>query len=133
MLLPSSTIHYTFNQTVATSILGKPCASAANPVSGVTIGGVALNPTASYRITTNNFLADGGDDFQSLKAGTDRTTLSDFDIDSLVRYLAPSLQPGAPRSGRRRWIASTSPRREHRTVRRRPCAAAARSGTIGGV
>ena len=57
------------------------------------------DPAASYRITTNNFLADGGDDFQSLKAGTDRTTLSDFDIDSLVRYLAPTLQPGAPPIG----------------------------------
>ena len=99
VLLPSSTIHYTFNQAVATSILGTPCASAANPVSGVTIGGVALNPTASYRITTNNFLADGGDDFQSLRLGTDRTTLSDFDIDSLVRYLAPSLQPGGSAIG----------------------------------
>jgi hypothetical protein len=31
-----------------------------------------------------------------LKLGTDRTTLSDFDIDSLVRYTAPSLEPGAP-------------------------------------
>ena len=119
---------------MATSILGKPCAGAANPVSGVTIGGVALNPAASYRITTNNFLADGGDDFQSLKAGTDRTTLSDFDIDSLVRYMAPSLH-----RARRRWRPPAldriehAPRREHRTVRRRPCAAAARSGTIGGV
>ena len=94
-LLPSSSIHYTFSKAAAASILGKPCAGAANPVSGVTIGGAALNPTATYRITTNNFLADGGDDFQSLKAGTDRTTLSDFDIDSLVRYLQPSLT-GAP-------------------------------------
>jgi 5'-nucleotidase len=64
---------------------------APNPVTDVTIGGAALNPTATYRITRNNFLADGGDDFLSLKAGTGRTTLSDFDIDSLVRYLAPTL------------------------------------------
>jgi 2',3'-cyclic-nucleotide 2'-phosphodiesterase (5'-nucleotidase family) len=69
----------------------KPCAGAPNPVTDVTIGGAALNPTATYRITRNNFLADGGDDFLSLKAGTGRTTLSDFDIDSLVRYLAPTL------------------------------------------
>ena len=53
-----------FSKSVAASILGKPCAGAANPVSGVTIGGAALNPAATYRITTNNFLADGGDDFQ---------------------------------------------------------------------
>jgi 5'-nucleotidase len=95
VLLPSSSIHYTFSKAAAASILGKPCAGAANPVSGVTIGGTALDPAATYRITTNNFLADGGDDFPSLKAGTGRTTLSDFDIDSLVRYLQPSLT-GAP-------------------------------------
>ncbi len=95
VLLPSSSIHYTFSKATAASILGKPCAGAANPVSGVTIGGAALDPAATYRITTNNFLADGGDDFPSLKAGTGRTTLSDFDIDSLVRYLEPSLT-GAP-------------------------------------
>jgi 5'-nucleotidase len=95
VLLPSSSIHYSFSKSVAASILGKPCAGAANPVSGVTIGGAALNPAATYRITTNNFLADGGDDFQSLKAGTNRTTLPDFDIDSLVRYIKPSLTGAA--------------------------------------
>ena len=99
VLLPSSTIHYTWDQSVAASILGQPCAGAANPVTGVTIGGAALDAAATYRITTNNFLADGGDDFQSLKAGTGRTTLSDFDIDSLVRYMAPSLAAGAPAIG----------------------------------
>jgi 5'-nucleotidase len=92
VLLPSGTIHYTYDKSVAASLLGKkPCAGLPNPVSGVTIGGAALNPTATYRITTNNFLADGGDDFPSLKAGTNRTTLPDFDIDSLVRYMKPSL------------------------------------------
>ena len=99
LLLPSSTLHYTYDQSIAASILGKPCEGAANPVSGVTFNGTALDPAASYRITTNNFLADGGDDFLSLKAGTDRTTLSDFDIDSLVRYLAttsPSNPIGPP-------------------------------------
>jgi 5'-nucleotidase len=96
VLLPSSTINYTYDLSIAASILGQPCASAANPVTGVTIGGAALDPAATYRITTNNFLADGGDDFQSLRQGTNRTSLSDFDIDSLVRYMAPSLPAGAP-------------------------------------
>jgi 5'-nucleotidase len=97
VLLPSSTIHYTWDQSVAASILGQPCAGAANPISGLTINGAAVDPAAPYRITTNNFLADGGDDFQSLRAGTNRTTLPEgqFDIDSLVRYMAPSLT-GAP-------------------------------------
>ena len=68
-------------------------------MTGVTINGIALDPAGSYRITTNNFLADGGDDFATLTQGTNRTTLSDFDIDSLVRYLAtttPSARRGPP-------------------------------------
>jgi 5'-nucleotidase len=95
VLLPSTGFHYTYDQSIAAEILGKPCAGAPNPVSGVTINGIAVDPAATYRVTTNNFLADGGDDFVSLKAGTDRTTLSDFDIDSLVRYLS-STTPANP-------------------------------------
>jgi 5'-nucleotidase len=95
VLLPSSTLTYTYSQAVATAISDTPCATAANPVSDVRIGGVPLDPAASYRVTTNNFLADGGDGFQSLRAGTNRTSLADFDVDSLVRYLEPTLT-GAP-------------------------------------
>jgi len=96
VLLPSAGFHYTYDQSVATDIQGDDCAGAANPVTGLTIGGVAVSPTAEYRITTNNFLADGGDGFASLTKGRNRTTLADFDIDSLVRYLAPTKPPGAP-------------------------------------
>ena len=95
VLLPSSTLRYTYDQSDAADILGDPCETAANPVSNVTIHGQPLDPAASYRVTTNNFLADGGDSFASLRNGTNRTSLSDFDIDSLVRYLEPTLT-GAP-------------------------------------
>ena len=118
VLLPSSSIHYTFSKSVAASILGKPCAGAANPVSGVTIGGAALirpRPTGS-RPTTSSPTA--GTTSTSLKAGTNRTTLPDFDIDSLVRYLQPSLTGAAV--GRRRSTASARPRRVAPVVRRRP-------------
>ena len=119
-----------------TSILGDAVRRrAANPVSGVTIGGVALDPAASYRITTNNFLADGGDGFPSLTAGTNRTTLPEGVRHRLARAITSSrrCRRARRRSRRRRWIASTSSRRELGAMRRRPCAAAARSGTIGGV
>jgi 5'-nucleotidase len=95
VLLPSSTLAYTYDRTDAVAIAGQPCASVNNPVSNVRVNGVALDPNATYRVTTNNFLADGGDSFASLTAGTNRTTLDDFDIDSLVRYLEPTLT-GAP-------------------------------------
>lgn len=91
VLLPSSTLTYTYSGATATAISDTPCAGAANPVSDVQISGVPLDPAATYRVTTNNFLADGGDGFQSLRAGTNRTSLPDFDVDSLVRYLEPTL------------------------------------------
>jgi len=95
ILLPSSTLTYTYSRATATAISDTPCATAANPVSNVQVGGVPLDPAGTYRVTTNNFLADGGDGFQSLRAGTNRTSLPDFDVDSLVRYLEPTLA-GAP-------------------------------------
>jgi 5'-nucleotidase len=95
VLLPSSTLTYTYNRATATAISDTSCAGAPNPVSNVRINGVPLDMAATYRVTTNNFLADGGDGFQSLRAGTNRTSLPDFDVDSLVRYLEPTLT-GAP-------------------------------------
>jgi 5'-nucleotidase len=96
VLLPSATLTYTYSTAAAAAILGKPC-TGANPVTDLKIGGTPVVASSTYRITTNNFLADGGDDFLSLKAGTDRTTEPDgrFDIDSLVDYLKPTLT-GAP-------------------------------------
>jgi 5'-nucleotidase len=95
VLLPSASLTYTYDLSDATALTGKACAGAVSPVSNIQINGVALDPAATYRVTTNNFLADGGDSFASLKAGTNRHTMDDFDIDSLVRYLEPSLAPGA--------------------------------------
>ncbi len=95
VLLPSSTLTYTFSRATALAISDTACATATNPVSNVRINGVLLDTAATYRVTTNNFLADGGDGFLSLRAGTNRTSLPDFDVDSLVRYLEPTLA-GAP-------------------------------------
>ena len=38
----------------------------------IMIDGVAINPTGTYRVTVNSFLADGGDGFFVLRDGTDR-------------------------------------------------------------
>jgi 5'-nucleotidase len=94
VLLPSAGVSYTFDQSVATGIAGAPCTGAANPVTGLAIGGTAVDPAASYRITVNSFLADGGDNFAVLRAGTDRLG-GEVDTDALEDYLAPSLT-GAP-------------------------------------
>jgi 5'-nucleotidase len=94
VLLPSAGVHYTFDQSDATASLETPCAGAVNPVSNVTISGTPLDPAASYRVTVNSFLADGGDIFPVLRQGTDRLGGA-VDTDALEAYIAPSLT-GAP-------------------------------------
>jgi 5'-nucleotidase len=82
ILLPSSTVHYTWDRSrVAT-------ACTTNPVTELSIKGtsVANDDSTSYRITVNNFLADGGDGFSALTAGTDRLGGSD-DLAAFVDYL----------------------------------------------
>ena len=94
VLLPSAGVHYTYSASAAAALVGQPCAGAANPVTGLTIGGVAVDPAATYRVTVNSFLADGGDKFTVLREGTDRLGGA-VDTDALEAYLAPSLT-GAP-------------------------------------
>jgi 5'-nucleotidase len=90
ILLPSATVHYTWDSTK----VGTACTT--NPASGLTIGGnpVANDDSTSYRITVNNFLADGGDGFTALKDGTNRLGGSD-DLAALVKFLEPS-KTGTP-------------------------------------
>jgi 5'-nucleotidase len=94
VLLPSASVGYTFDQSVASDITGDPCAGAPNPVSNLTIGGTAVDPAAGYRITVNSFLADGGDSFPVLREGTDRLG-GEVDTDALEDYIAPSLTGAA--------------------------------------
>ena len=58
-------------------------------MSGLTIDGTAVDPAATYRISVNNFLADGGDSFTALRQGTNRTG-GGVDLDALVAYLGGS-------------------------------------------
>ena len=94
VLLPSGSVAYSYSLSAASSLVGRPCAGAVNPVTGLTIGGAPVDPAASYRITVNSFLADGGDLFSVLRDGTDRLGGA-VDTDALETYIAPSLT-GAP-------------------------------------
>lgn len=51
----------------------------------IKIGGVTVDPAQSYRVTVNNFLADGGDKFYVLKLGTNHLGGAQ-DIDALEAY-----------------------------------------------
>lgn len=53
----------------------------------VDAAGVVQNPTKTYRVTVNNFMADGGDGYSTLKKGTQRLGGAQ-DIDALTAYLA---------------------------------------------
>lgn len=54
-------------------------------ISSIKLNGTPIDPNGIYRVTVNNFLADGGDNFAVLKSGTDRL-VGDKDIDVFVNY-----------------------------------------------
>ena len=47
---------------------------------------MAINPTATYRIVTNNFLSDGGDGFPAFRTGANKY-FGGLDIDAFANYL----------------------------------------------
>ena len=52
--------------------------------------------STTYRIVTNNFLADGGDNFLAFKNGTNRY-FGGLDIDGFAKYMAkPGVSPYNP-------------------------------------
>jgi 5'-nucleotidase len=60
--------------------------SATGGLGEVTLKGAALDDSASYRIVTNNFLADGGDGFPAFKLGSG-VYFGGLDIDAFAHYL----------------------------------------------
>jgi 5'-nucleotidase len=63
----------------------------------IQLNGVTLTPSATYRVTVNNLLADGGANFYAFKHGTDRL-IGPPDLDATIAYLAkhPSVAPIPP-------------------------------------
>jgi 5'-nucleotidase len=67
-------------------------APAGSRVTALALNGTPIEPATTYQVTTNDFLANGGDGFTNLAKGTGRTTAPGFDVDALVGYLGA----GAP-------------------------------------
>jgi len=61
----------------------------------VKINGEPVDHAASYRVTVNSFIADGGDTFTVLKGGTDRLG-GEVDTDALEAYMAANPAGVAP-------------------------------------
>ena len=70
-----------------------PIGSRVNPAD-IVLNGSVVNPAASYRVTTNNFVVTGGDGFSVFTECTDPLG-GDIDLDALVRYFETN-SPVAP-------------------------------------
>ena len=70
-----------------------PACSKIDPAS-IKLNGVTVDPAASYRVTVNSFLADGGDGFAVLKDGTSRLGGA-VDTDAFEAYMK-AFSPVAP-------------------------------------
>ena len=97
VLLPSAGFAYTWDGAVANAPGNATCATdpalgAVDPAS-VTLNGVPLDLNANYRVTVNNFLADGGDGFFVLRDGTDRVGGLE-DLQAFEAYLAAAEPTG---------------------------------------
>ncbi|MGD9793720.1 MAG: bifunctional UDP-sugar hydrolase/5'-nucleotidase [Acidimicrobiia bacterium] len=71
-----------------------PGQASGNRVSNLALNGVPIDPVATYRVTTNNFLADGGDGFTVFTQGTNRAGGGD-DLVAFTEYLTAH-SPVAP-------------------------------------
>ncbi|MDH3260542.1 MAG: bifunctional metallophosphatase/5'-nucleotidase [Acidimicrobiia bacterium] len=84
-----------FTYDLSKTIVAGDCTSVT--VSNVKLNGVALNPAASYNVTVNNFLADGGDNFTTFATITAPRLDGGNDLLALVNYLG-TFSPVAPPS-----------------------------------
>ena len=90
-LIPSSNLAYSVD-----------LAGGEDRVSAITLDGAPLDPSRTYRIVVNSFLAGGGDGFSMLGEAA-RIGNAGFDIDAVEAYVA-SGEAVAPRCGRIRDI-----------------------------
>jgi 5'-nucleotidase len=84
ILQVSAAFHYTYDES-------KACGSR---ITALTLNGSPLSLATTYRVTMNNFLADGGDSFPGFKAGINRVNQTGFDVDALAQYLGAHTPPG---------------------------------------
>ena len=88
ILQVSAEFHYSYDTTKACGLR----------ITAMTLNGQPLSLTTTYKVTMNNFLADGGDTFPGFRAGTNRVNQPGFDVDALAQYLTAAL-PGAVAPG----------------------------------
>ena len=85
----SSTLRYTWTTSAAPG----------SKVSAITVAGKPVEPTATYRVTANNFLAAGGDGFSVFADGTDLQG-GPIDLAAFVDHLGDNPALSAPPADR---------------------------------
>ncbi len=68
-------------------------------IADISLDGAPLQPSGTYRVTVNSFLADGGDAFTAFTDGTDRTG-GGIDLDEFIAYLGASSPVSPPGTDR---------------------------------
>ena len=63
-----------------------PSAAAGDHIDAIYLNGELIDQAASFTVTVNSFLAGGGDNFATLKAGTNRADSGRADLQSMVDY-----------------------------------------------
>ena len=75
-----------------------PVGNKVDPTS-IKLNGATIDPAATYRVTVNSFLADGGDGFTVLREGTNRVG-GGVDLDAFNAYLAANSPVTGPTPNR---------------------------------
>jgi 5'-nucleotidase len=101
-VLQPAGITYSVDPAGTTGTKDVACSGSRVPDDTVVIGGDVVDPAASYRVTVNNFLADGGDRFTTLLAGTERTDVvsPEDDLAALIEYLGANDPTSPPATDR---------------------------------
>ncbi|MBB3763412.1 bifunctional metallophosphatase/5'-nucleotidase [Sphingomicrobium lutaoense] len=81
-LIPSSNFSFAYD-------LSRP---QGDRIVSMTLDGQAIDPAADYRVTANNFIANGGDGYSVLKEGRNRTGAG-LDLDAVIFWLAEGRDP----------------------------------------
>lgn len=97
LLLPSAGFHYRWDGAAACDARISAVTLATDGRSEMLVDaqGRVLRPDARYRVTVNNYLADGGDGFSTFLRGRDRSG-GPPDVDALADYLADYKPPNRP-------------------------------------
>jgi len=84
-----------FTYDLSKTIVDGTCTSVL--ISNVNLNGNPLDPAATYNVTANNFLADGGDNFATFATITGPRLDGGNDLQALINYLG-TFSPVSPPS-----------------------------------